>query len=140
MSAATPAWLQLAARACLATVFLVSGVTKALDWPGGLAEVAGLGLPLPGLALAATVAVQLLGGLAVLTGLAARWGALALALFTLLATLAAHAFWAAPAAARGHELTTFLEHLGLIGGFLLLAAVGPGPLSLAVPGRRRAAA
>ena len=126
MTVAQMAILQLVARICLAAVFLFSGTAKALDWTGGVAEVAGLGLPLPAVALAATIVVQLVGGLAVLTGLGARWGALALAGFTLFATLIAHDFWNAPAETRAHELTTFLEHVALIGGLLLLAAAGPG--------------
>lgn len=137
MSAASTALLQLVARACLAAVFLVSGITKALGWSGGLAEVVELGLPLPALALSSTIVVQLIGGFAVLTGVAARWGALALAAFTLLATLIAHAFWAAPPEVRGQEAVIFLEHLGLVGGLLLLVAVGPGTYSLSMRRNQR---
>jgi uncharacterized membrane protein YphA (DoxX/SURF4 family) len=127
---ALPAVGMLAARVGLSAVFLYSGLTKLLDWSGGVAETTALGLPMPALALAATVLVQIGCGLMVLAGLGARTGALLLAGFTIVATLIAHRFWAHEGPARQQQLTTFLEHAAIAGGFLLLVLHGPGPLSL----------
>jgi uncharacterized membrane protein YphA (DoxX/SURF4 family) len=58
----------------------------------------------------------------ILTGFYRWLAALALGAFTLMATLIALRFWELPA---GHErfmtANTFFEHLGLVGGFLLVA-------------------
>jgi uncharacterized membrane protein YphA (DoxX/SURF4 family) len=120
----------LLARIGLSAVFLYSGFTKLVDWQSGLAETAGLGLPYPTLALAATVLVQLGGGLMVLLGIGARLGAALLAAFTVVATVIAHAFWIHEGPARAQQLTVFLEHMAIAGGFLLLIICGPGRLSL----------
>ena len=46
-----------------------------------------------------------------------------LAGFTLLATLIGHAFWTMTGIERFHNLNAFLEHFGLIGGFLMVAVL-----------------
>lgn len=120
----------LVARLCLGAVFLYSGVTKLTGWPDAVAEFAGLGLPFPAFALAATIAVQLAGGLAVATGFGARIGALVLAAFTIAATLIGHPFWMFDGVDFNRQFTTALEHLAIVGGFVLLALSGPGRLSL----------
>jgi uncharacterized membrane protein YphA (DoxX/SURF4 family) len=125
----------LIARLLMSLVFLASGIEKALHWSAGLAEIEAAGLPLAPAMLAATVVTQLGGGLSLALGLWARLGALALAGFTVLATVLFHAFWNASGPAAEHELTTFLEHVAMVGGFLALVVVGPGGIS--VDGRRR---
>jgi putative oxidoreductase len=120
----------LAARVMLSLVFLVSGLDKALHWSAGLAEIAAAGLPFPPVLLAATVVTQLIGGLAVALGLWTRLGALALAGFTVVATVLFHDFWNATGAAWQHQATTFMEHVAIVGGFLMVVVVGPGSLSL----------
>jgi uncharacterized membrane protein YphA (DoxX/SURF4 family) len=51
-----------------------------------------------------------------------RWfGAFVLAGFTLFATLAANSFWEMVPPERMGAENAFFEHLGLVGGFLLLA-------------------
>jgi putative oxidoreductase len=124
-------WL-LVARTCLSAVFLFSGFSKLFDTTSSLAEMQAFGLP-PQLALVGTVTVQILAGLAVLLGSASRLGALILAAFTAAATLVGHQFWVAPPAAFTRELTIALEHLAIIGGFLLLTVTGPGRLRIATP-------
>ena len=120
----------LLARICLATVFLWSGVDKLVNWKDGRAEIVALGLPLPSLDLAATIVCQTAGGLMVLLGLWTRLGAWLLLAFTLFATLLGHRIHSLSAPEDKRELTTILEHLAIIGGFLLLVVNGPGRLSL----------
>jgi uncharacterized membrane protein YphA (DoxX/SURF4 family) len=48
-------------------------------------------------------------------------GALALAGFTLLATFIANRFWEMAGPERFMSANSFFEHLGLVGGFLLVA-------------------
>jgi len=55
-------YASLAARICLSAVYLYSGLSKLVDIPAGMAEIAGFGLPAPGVFLALTILVQLGGG------------------------------------------------------------------------------
>lgn len=120
--------LLLAARVCLAAVFLYSGATKLVFRSDGIAEFAALGLPMPALVLTATVFLQLGGGVALTLG----WhsGLAALAGFTVSATLIGHPFWTFEGADFHRQFTTALEHLAIIGGLTAIAASGPGPFSL----------
>jgi uncharacterized membrane protein YphA (DoxX/SURF4 family) len=114
-----------AAGAILLTMpYWTSGIAKLADWNDAMAEAAHFGLR-PALAIAAlTILVQLGGSLLVIAGRWAWLGAGALGVFTVLATLIAHPFWAvADPIARFHERNTFLEHAGLVGGLMLAAIV-----------------
>lgn len=123
------AWVCLMARLCLAAVFLYSGSNKLMHWQDAISEFDGLGLPLPAVGVTLTVVVQCLGGVAVAFGWRVRLSALVLAAFTVIATLIGHPFWNFEGPELQHQLTTMLEHLAIVGGFLLLAANGPGHLS-----------
>jgi putative oxidoreductase len=120
----------LLARVCLSAVFLYSGITKLTDQSDGRAEIVALGLPEPTLDLVATILCQIVCGLMVLLGFWARLGALALLGFTLCATLLAHRIGGLSGLERQRALTTILEHLAIIGGFLMIIVDGPGALSL----------
>jgi len=124
----------LMGRVLLTLPFWWSGFAKLLDFQGAVAESRGLGLHPAGLIVAATITVQLLGSLSVISG---RWrwlGAGALGVFTALATLLAHGFWTIhDPALRMQQLTSTLEHIGLIGGFVLSAVTLDAP----APGFRR---
>jgi uncharacterized membrane protein YphA (DoxX/SURF4 family) len=108
------------ARALLSAVFLYSAQDKLRHWREGIKEVSDLGLPMPRLFAAATIAVQLVGGLSVLSGVGAVWGAAVLAFFTAAATVLGHRFWLLHGDPARKEFTTSLEHLAIVGGLLLL--------------------
>ncbi len=118
----------LIARLLICSPFLASGVLKALDFPGAVAEVRALtGLEPAAPVALGVIAVQLGGSALVLAGgRASRLGAALLAAFTLLATLLAHAFWTKDGLERMRDTMIFLEHMGLVGGFLLVALVARG--------------
>jgi len=105
----------------LVSAYLQGGLDKAFDLTGAIGEMRHFGLePAAPLALAVIV-LELGASLLILAG-RLRWvGALALAGFTLAATLVANRFWTAPAADRFMMKNGFFEHLGLVGGFLLVA-------------------
>lgn len=111
------------ARAGLCLAFAYSGVAKLFSFSDAIAEQAHFGLHPPALFAAATIAVQLGGSALVLFGRGwlAIGGALALAGFTLAATLVGHPFWHESGMDRFRDLNSFLEHFGLIGGFVLVA-------------------
>jgi putative oxidoreductase len=122
--------LFLLARICLSSVFIFSGIEKLFFWREGVEELKGFRMPFPKLALAVTVAIDIGAGTMVLLGAYSRVGALMLFAFTCAATLMGRPFWAMRGIAFRKSLTTALEHLAIMGGFLLIAAVGPGGLSL----------
>ena len=75
--------------------------------------------------------VALVGGLSVLLGYQTRIGAWLLVLFLIPVTLVMHNFWAAPdITAFQVERALFIRNIALLGGALLLAYFGGGPLSL----------
>ena len=118
-------WL---ARAALCFAFVYSSAAKLLDFDAALAEQTHFGLSPPAVFAAATIAVQLGGSALELLGRgwAAIFGALALAGFTALATVIGHPFWRETGVPRFADLNAFLEHIGLIGGFALIAWIETG--------------
>mgnify|MGYP003352166730 CR=1 FL=1 len=67
------------------------------------------------------IVLEIVASLMILSG-RLRWlGALALAAFTLGATFMANRFWEMVPPERFGATNSFFEHLGLIGGFLLVA-------------------
>lgn len=110
------------ARAVLTTPFWFAGLYKLTHPPAALGEAAHFGLEPAGLVVAATIAVQLGGSVLLIAGRLGWLAAGALAVFTALATLIAHPYWTvADPMERFHAMNTFLEHVGLIGGFMLAA-------------------
>ena len=105
----------------LCAAYLQGGLNKAMDFPGAIAEMNHFGLSPAGPFAVATIVMELVASVLILTGFY-RWiGALALAGFTLLATFVALRFWEMQPPARFMAANSFFEHLGLVGGFLLVA-------------------
>jgi uncharacterized membrane protein YphA (DoxX/SURF4 family) len=111
------------ARVGLCLAFAYSGIAKLIDFDSAIAEQQHFGLHPPALFAAATIATQLIGSALVMfsRGWPAVIGALSLAGFTLMATVIGHQFWNETGIDRFRDLNAFLEHFGLIGGFLLIA-------------------
>jgi len=105
----------------LCAAYLQGGFDKLANINGAVAEMNHFGLS-PSMPLAImTIALELLASVAILTG-RLRWlGALALAAFTVAATLIANRYWNLAPAERFAAANSFYEHLGLAGGFLLVA-------------------
>jgi len=119
-------WLILLARLCLATVFLVSGVHKALYYRKAVAEFQHAGVVFVGLTLPLTIVLHVLASLAIIIGAYVAEAALLLALFTLVATLQVHRFWSAAAEERLDQGRIALAHFAIIGGLVMLAVTGAG--------------
>jgi putative oxidoreductase len=121
-------WLVLLARICLAGVFLVSGVHKAGWYQKAVAEFQMARVPVIALFLPLTIGLHLLGGMALVTGVYAREAALALAICTVAATIRVHCFWRMSGQQRLERSRIAMGNLAVVGGLILLAAVGPGHL------------
>jgi len=132
-------------RILLPAVFIVAGWNKLLDIKGVIAQLEPKNLPIPfetqqyiGMpkleALAYLgAAVELFGGVMILIGWKARWAALALFIFSGLTIYYFHDFWTMDGADRLLNQTMALKNLSIMGGLLMVAAVGSGPVALERP-------
>lgn len=91
------------------------------------------GVPLAAVAVPLSGLMSGLGGLAVMFGYRARLGAWLLVVFLVPVTFIMHDFWSVtdPAAAQMQKVM-FMKNLSMLGGALLIAYYGGGPLSLDV--------
>ena len=137
MNTSTQNLIVLVGRILLGLLFLVSGIGKIAGFDGTVGYISAQHLPLPALVAVLTIVVEVGGGLALVLGVWTRQAALVVAAFTLLTGFIFHAFWSAPDAAKAMQQIQFLKNLSIAGGLFVLAAFGPGGLSLA---SRRAAA
>lgn len=118
IGAAFVRWLALLA---LCAAYLQGGLVKAFDFPGAIAEMTHFGMQ-PAAPFAIVVIVLELGASAmILAGIWRGLGALSLAGFTLQATFMANRFWEMLPPERFGAANSFFEHIGLCGGFLLVA-------------------
>ena len=106
----------------LCAAYLQGGLNKLMDFQGAVGEMSHFGLSPASLLAGLVIALELGASIMILSG-KLRWlGALALAAFTLMATFVALRFWELPVGQeRFMAANSFFEHLGLIGGFLLVA-------------------
>ncbi len=122
--------LILVGRLLLALMFVLSGVGKLANIDGTAGYIASVGLPATTALALLAGAFEVLAALALAIGWKAQWAALALALFTLLASLLFHNFWALPADQAFMQQLMFMKNLSVAGGMLMVAALGAGPMSL----------
>ncbi|MBI3726273.1 DoxX family protein [bacterium] len=89
------------------------------------------GVPLASLAVPLSGVLSLAGGLSILLGYRARIGAALLVLFLVPVTLSLHPFWGIsdPAAAQLQQIM-FMKNVSMLGGALMIAWFGAGPVSL----------
>jgi putative oxidoreductase len=128
LNSAAP-FLSLTGRVLLALIFILSGPGKILSAQATAAFMASGGLP-NSPALAVLVGVfELVAGLALAFGVRSRWAALSLAVFTLVASLMYHAYWAAPADQQFVQQLLFTKNIGLVGALLFVAGFGAGAWS-----------
>jgi uncharacterized membrane protein YphA (DoxX/SURF4 family) len=105
----------------LCAAYIQGGLDKALDFNAAIAEAQHFGLPFASAAACATIVTELAGSALILTGVYRWLGALWLGGFTLIASFVANRFWELPLPQRFMAENSFFEHLGLVGGFLLVA-------------------
>jgi putative oxidoreductase len=121
--------LSLIGRVLLALLFVPAGFGKIGGFAGTVGYIASKGVPLPELAAAVAIGVELGLGLLLLVGLQARWAALGIAFFTVVITFIFHNFWAVDAAMVMQQQQAFFKNMAIVGGLLTVAAWGPGAWS-----------
>ena len=121
--------LVLVGRILIAFMFMQSGYEKLTDLTGTAGYIASGGLPNSTALAGLTAVFELVAGLAILIGFKARWAALALAAFTLVASFLYHRYWTAPADQQMVVQLLFTKNMAIVGGLLIIAALGAGPAS-----------
>jgi putative oxidoreductase len=116
-------FFELGGRILLASLFLLSGLTKITGYGATAGYMAAMHVA-PSL-LPLVIATEVLGSLAVIAGWHTRVAAFLLAGFTLIAASLFHNNF-------GDQIQTimFLKDVAITGAFLMLMANGAGPLSL----------
>ncbi|MEK9969893.1 MAG: DoxX family protein [Ferrovibrio sp.] len=117
-------------RILIALLFIPAGISKAGNFAGTVAYIGSKNLPLPQVAAAGTIFVEIVVALALLVGFKARYAALILAVFTVAAALIFHNYWAVPDAQKMMQQINFFKNLAIVGGLFFVAAFGAGPLSV----------
>ena len=105
----------------LCAAYLQGGFDKAADFSSAIAEMNHFGLSPAAPLAVATIAMEIVASILILTGFYRWLGALALASFTFFATFVANRFWEMAPPERFTAANSFFAHLGLVGGFLLVA-------------------
>jgi putative oxidoreductase len=119
----------LAGRVLYSAIFVMTLVGHFSPMTIGYA--AQSGVPLPGLLVPLSGIIAGVGGLSILLGYRAKLGAWLIVLFLVPVTLTMHNFWAVadPMMAQMQQ-AMFMKNLSMLGGALLIAYFGAGPLSL----------
>ena len=120
----------LVARVLLALMFVLAGVSKLTGLEGTAGYIGSVGLPAPMVLAVASGVVELAAGLMLIVGWQTRGAALALALFTVVASVLFHNFWAMPADKAFMQQLMFLKNLAVTGGLMFVFVFGAGSLSL----------
>lgn len=115
----------LLARALMSAIFIQAGFGKLMGYSARVAYFTKLGLPFPPGAWAVAVTVELVGGLLILSGYRTRLVAPAMAAFCVATAFIAHYH-----PDDTNQMVHFMKNLCMAGGFLVLAASGPGKLAI----------
>jgi len=103
----------------------MSGLGKLAAYGPTTAMIAAVGLPVPPLAYAVAVIIELGGGLLLVAGYQTRIVATALALFSIATALSFHSNFA-----DQNQMIHFLKNVMMAGGLLQIVAFGAGAISL----------
>lgn len=121
-------------RILIAIIFVSSGIEKFMDLGATASAIGSKGLPYANVLAAGTAAVEAGGGLLIILGWQTRLAALALAIFSALAAYYFHDFWnQSDGPQHVNNMIHFMKNVSIIGGLLMLCAVGAGRFSIDGP-------
>ena len=118
-------YVPFAGRLLIGLPFAMSGLGKLAAIGPTTEMIRAAGLPLPPLALAISIIVELGGGLMLVAGFQARIVAAGLALFSIAAAVSFHSNFA-----DQNQMIHFLKNVMMAGGLLQIVAFGAGALSM----------
>lgn len=120
----TTRYLPFIGRLLIGLPFAMSGLGKLAAFGPTTAMIAAVGLPVPPLAFAVAVVVELGGGLLLVAGYQTRIVAAALAVFSIATAVSFHSNFA-----DQNQMIHFLKNVMMAGGLLQIAAFGAGAIS-----------
>lgn len=112
-------------RVLLATIFLLSGLSKLTAPAGTIGYIASTGLPFPELAYAGAVLVEVAVAMALVVGYQTRIAATVIAVFSLATAFGFHFNLA-----DQNQFIHFFKNVAIAGGLLQIVAYGGGGLSV----------
>ncbi len=119
----------LLGRILIALVFVPAGLMKITGFSATAGYMASKGLPMVNILLVLTIIIELGGGLMILLGWRASEAALIIFLFLIPVSVVFHGFWGIEDPG-GVQMRMFMKNVGIMGGLLVIAGLGSGPLSL----------
>ncbi len=117
--------LPLIGRILVATIFIMSGLSKLGTPAASQGYIAAMGMPLPLLAYLGSIAIELGGGLLLLAGYRTRLVAGLLAAFCVVTAFIFH-----HALGDQNQMIHFLKNFAMAGGLLQFVAYGAGRIAL----------
>lgn len=134
-------------RICISIFFILSAVSKAIDWDraqiavtnaicdwmGYTYQIEGMqtmfDFLLPWVATLVFLGffLEIVGAILLFFGMKIRWGAFFLVLYLVPTTLLFHSFWMLFGDARDLQMAMFLRNLSIFGGLMVILAWGNGP-------------
>lgn len=124
------ALILLIARIALILLFIIFGLPKISGFSGTVAYMEHLGTPLPTLAAAIAVFMEVVAAILVIIGFFTRPLAILFVFYTLGTALIGHHYWSMTGDAVMPNMINFYKNISIAGGFLLLAVTGPGAISV----------
>ncbi|HEY1412176.1 MAG TPA: DoxX family protein [Rhodopila sp.] len=124
MKTASLDWVALLGRILMSAIFIWAGYGKATEPAATMAMMRHYGLPLPGVAYAVALVIEIGFGILLLVGFKARLTALVLAGWCIATALVAHDH-----PENRDAMIHFMKNICMAGGFLQIVAYGAGRLS-----------
>jgi putative oxidoreductase len=118
-------YLPFVGRLMIGLPFAMSGLGKLAAYGATTGMISAAGLPVPPLAFAVAVAVELGGGVLLIAGYRTRVVAMALAVFALATAVSFHNNFA-----DQNQMIHFLKNVMMAGGLLQIVTFGAGALSI----------
>jgi putative oxidoreductase len=118
-------WVVLLSRVLMAAIFVHGGINKAMAPTATMATLARYSLPMPGVAYAVSLLVEIGAGIAFLVGWKAKAAALVLAIWCVATAFVAHYH-----PGDQGQMIHFMKNMCMAGGFLQVVAYGAGRFSI----------
>jgi len=122
-------YVPLLGRILFATIFIDSGIKHFTS--GAINYGASAGVPAASLLVPLAGIIAIVGALSIVLGYKAKWGGWLIVLFLVPVSFMMHAYWNIQDPMQ-HQIQSamFLKNMAMLGGALMIAYFGSGPVSL----------